>query len=100
MFFRSWLSHLYAIFEKNGLEVIDSFRLPISDELRKASTDNFVVALEGIGAIAAGKDSTLLGSHEDFRTLFKKAVLETQDGVTISMDMIVAVGRKPIILGP
>ena len=100
MFFCSWLSNLYAIFEKNGLEVVDSFRLPISDELRKASTDNFVVALEGIGAIAAGKDSTLLGSHEDFRVLFRKAVLETQAGVTISMDMIVAVGKKPTNRGP
>lgn len=74
--------------------MIDSFRLPISNELRKASTDNFIVALEAIGAIAAQKDSTLLGSHDDFRALFRKAVLETQQGVTISMDMIVAVGRK------
>lgn len=54
------------------------------------------MALEGIGAIAAGKDSALLGTHEEFRKLFRKAVLETQDGVTISMDMIVAIGRKPV----
>ena len=30
------------------------------------------------------------------RTLFQKAVLETQDEVTISMDMVVAVGVKPL----
>lgn len=93
---RSWLSNLDDIFGKNGLDVVDAFRLPISDELRKASTDNFVVALEGIGAVAAGKDGALLGTHEAFRTLFGKAVRETQDWVTISMDMVVAVGRKPV----
>ena len=93
---RSWLSNLDAIFGKNGLDVVDPFRLPISDELRKASTDNFVMALEGIGALTAGKNSALLGTHEEFRMLFGKAVRETQDGVTISMDMVVAVGRKPV----
>lgn len=74
--------------------MVDSSRLPISDELRKASTDNFVVALEGIGAIVAGKDSALLVSYEESKTLFNKAVLETQDGVTISMDMVMAGGTK------
>lgn len=92
----SWLSGLDAIFEKNGLELVDSLRLPISNELRKASTDNIMMAVEGIGAIAAERDNALLGSHEVFRNLFGKAVLETQDGVTLSMDMIVAVGRQPI----
>ena len=92
----SWLSNLDDIFGKNGLDVVDAFRLPISDELRKASTDNFVLALEGIGAVAAGKDGALLGTHKAFRTLFGKAVRETRDGVTISMDMVVAVGRKPV----
>lgn len=77
--------------------MVDSSRLPIGDELRKASTDNFVVALEGIGAIVAGKDSALLVSYEESKTLFKKAVLETQDGVTISMDMIMAGGTKPAV---
>lgn len=77
--------------------MVDSSRLPIGDELRKASTDNFVVALEGIGAIVAGKDSALLVSYEESKTLFKKAVLETQDGVTISMDMIMAGGTKSAV---
>ena len=75
--------------------MVDSSRLPISDELRKASTDNFVVALEGIGAIVAGKDSALLVSYEESKTLSKKAILETQDGVTISVEMIMAGGTKP-----
>lgn len=75
--------------------MVDSSRLPISDELRKASTDNFVVALEGIVAIVTGNDSALLVSYEESKMLFKKAVLETQDGVAISMDMIMAEGTKP-----
>ena len=53
-----------------------------------------MVALEAIGAIAAEKDSTLLGSYEEFRALFRKVVLETRLGVSISMDMVVCVGKK------
>ena len=52
--------------------MVDSSRLPISDELRKASTDNFVVALEGIVAIVTGNDSVLLVSYEESKMLFKK----------------------------
>lgn len=46
----------------------------------KAPTDKFIVALEDIGAIAASKNSELLGSHEGFRKLFRDAVVETQPG--------------------
>lgn len=53
------------------------------------------MALEEIGAIAASKSTELLGSHEEFRELFRNAVLETQQGVSIGMDMVVVVGRKP-----
>ena len=54
-----------------------------------------MVAFEEIGAIAASKSTELLGSHEEFRELFRKAVLETQQGVSLGLDMVEVVGRKP-----
>lgn len=53
-----------------------------------------MVALEDIGAIATDKSTALLGSHEDFRELFTNAAHEAQQGVSLGMDMVVAVGRK------
>ena len=76
--------------------MVDSFRLPFSDGQRKASTDNYLTALERVGALAAGKDIKLLGLDEEFRTLFVKVLQKTQSGVSISIEMVVAVGRKPL----
>ena len=76
--------------------MVDSFRLPFSDGQRKGSTDNYLTALGGVGALAAGKDTALLGSDEEFRTLSGKVLQETQSGVSISIEMVVAVGRKPL----
>ena len=74
---------------------MDCFRRPPIDDLRKATTDNFLMGLEEIGAIATSKSIALLGSHEEYKELFKNAVLETQQGVSLGLDAIVAVGRKP-----
>ena len=76
--------------------MVDSFRLPFSDGQRKASTDNYLTALEGVGVLVASKDITLLGSNEEFRMLFGKVLQETQSGVSISIEMVVAVGRNPL----
>lgn len=53
------------------------------------------MALEEIGAIASAKNVDLLGTSEDFKALWKRAVMETEKGVSIGMDMVVIVGRKP-----
>ena len=76
------------------MEVIDSIRLPLIDDLCKASTDNFIVALEEIGTLATNESRELMGTHEHFRSLFKKAVLEAQQGVSLGMDMVLVIGRK------
>lgn len=94
-----YISSLADVFVSNQLEVIDSFRLPITDHLRRASTDNFIMALEEIGSIASAKNVDLLGTPENFRELWKRAVMETERGVSIGMDMVVIVGRKPHTAG-
>ncbi|CAF9937756.1 hypothetical protein IMSHALPRED_000534 [Imshaugia aleurites] len=90
-----WVSELSSSFNTSNLQVVDSLRLPPIDDLRKATTDNFMVGFEEIGGIAAGKSSELLGSHEEFRELFRKAIEETQQGVSLGLDMVEVVGRKP-----
>lgn len=90
-----WISDLPSSFESSNLELVDSFRLPPIDDLRKASTDNYMVGLEEIGAIATDKSTALLGSHKEFRVLLANAVQEAQQGVSLGIDMVVAVGRKP-----
>ena len=54
-----------------------------------------MLGMEEIGAIVADTSSESLDSRERVRELFKNAVLETEQGVSLGMDMIVAVGRKP-----
>ena len=55
-----------------------------------------MLGIEEIGTIAAGKSNALTGSREEFRELLKNAVQENQRGVSLGIDMVVVVGRKPI----
>ena len=69
----------------------------MSDALRKASTDNFLMGLEDVGntAIIGNKEvSGMTWTSEQFQTLFDQVVRETLEGVSIVMDMIVVVGKK------
>ena len=54
-----------------------------------------MLGLEEIDVLAARKSSELPGSQAQVRELFKNAIQETQQGVSLGADMIVAVGRKP-----
>ena len=74
--------------------VLDAFRMPISDDLRKPSADDFVMALEEIGQLASGKDPELLGTPAEWEGLFRGLVEDMGRGVTVSMDMVVALGQK------
>ena len=89
-----WLSDLSGLLRTQGLATLDAFRLPISDDLRKPSTDNFVMALEEVGRLASSRDPTLLGTSEEWMALFHDLLEEVGRGVAISMDMVVALGQK------
>lgn len=75
--------------------VVDKARLPIIDDLRKASTDNFVTALEEIGHVVPERGGKVgeLGTKE-FAELFNKAVQEMQRGVSLCMDMVTVLAKK------
>lgn len=86
-----WISNLPDIFSQKGLDVVESFRLPINNALWHMSTDNFMMGLEDLGFVVS---EDVLGPREQYREAFNKAVVETRKGVSISMDMAVVVGRK------
>jgi hypothetical protein len=54
------------------------------------STDNFLMGLDDLGYVVPEE---ILGPREEYREAFNKAVREARRGVSISMDMVVVVGR-------
>ena len=90
-----WIPELALSFNSTNLKLVDTFRLRPVDALRKISTDNYMMGMEEIGVIAASKSREMPGAQAQLHELFKNAVQETQQGVSLGTDMIVAVGRKP-----
>jgi hypothetical protein len=85
-----WISTLSDIFTEQNLTVVETFRLPINDPLRHISTDNFLMGLDDLGHVIPEE---ILGPREEYREAFNKAVGEARRGVSISMDMVVVVGK-------
>ncbi|KAK6613731.1 methyltransferase domain-containing protein [Botrytis cinerea] len=83
-----WISNLAEICEQQGLKVVDSIRLPCNDIMRQMTTDNYLMGLEDLGYVVSER---ALGERTAYREAFNKAVLETREGVSISMDMVVVV---------
>jgi len=86
-----WISNLPDICTKQGLTVIENFRLPCNDILRTMSTDNFLMGLEDLGMVVS--EEALGGNRGEYRTAFNKGVLEARKGVSISMDMVITICR-------
>ena len=87
-----------SLFAKHGLTVIDLDRMPIGDDMAKPWTRMQIMAAEDIieNAIipAAEKDSEASPTAERWREIFEGLAKRCQDGMSITMDMVVAVGRK------
>ncbi|KAF7894746.1 uncharacterized protein EAF01_010196 [Botrytis porri] len=83
-----WISKLAEICNQQGLKVFDSFRLPCNDILRQMTTDNFLMGLEDLGYVVSDR---ALGERTEYRQAFNKAVLETRERDSVSMDMVVVV---------
>lgn len=87
------MSDLPGLLRTHGLVTLDNSRLPISNDLRKPSTDDFVMALEEIGRLASNRDSELVGTPQEWEASFHGLVEEVGRGVTISMDMVAVLGK-------
>ena len=99
----SWISNLPDYFKSNNFIVTDSFRLPISDDLRRAYTINEMLAMDEIASVdlkrkaldnSGRNQHRPFGTSEEFRNLMEAAEKEVSDGVTWSMDLVLCVGRK------
>ncbi|MCJ1313574.1 hypothetical protein MMC25_007253 [Agyrium rufum] len=91
-----WLHILAESFPRFSLTLLDYVRLEPTDFLRKAATDNWMMALEEVGFIivARGGEAGAQISSADYTLLLDQAMYETQRGVSIWIDMQVVLGRK------
>ncbi|KAF2870608.1 UMTA methyltransferase family protein-like protein [Massariosphaeria phaeospora] len=91
----SWTGRLGSLFQEHGMEVIEDKRMDVKKELRKAMTDSLLMMLSHVARIAV-RNGSLIGTDKNWEELWANAGDEIGQGVSVTMDMIVAVGRKPL----
>ncbi|MCJ1303443.1 hypothetical protein MMC08_006253 [Hypocenomyce scalaris] len=93
-----WISELDKLFTKHGLQVLSYRRLPISSDIAKPWTDMQLMATEDILEQAiipsCSRDGSASPSPDEWREMFQNVVGESKQGMSITMDMVVVVGRK------
>ena len=93
-----WISELSKIFEQQGLDVLSYSRIPIHDDIAKPWTENQLMvtwdAHEKVIVPTALKDPSASPNAEEWREMYRKLVEEIGQGLSMRMDMIVAVGKK------
>lgn len=87
------------LFSQHGLNVLDFQRLPIDSVLAKPWTDMQIMALEDVMENfilpAAGSNySKNSPTAEEWRDMLGLVVQKCQKGMSITMDMVFAVGQK------
>ena len=92
------MSELDKVFGQQGLDVLSYTRLPIHDDLAVPWTENQLMATwdihEKVIVPTALKDPNASPSAEEWRDMYRKLVEEVKQGMSIRIDMIVAVGKK------
>lgn len=89
-----WLARLGSIYEQQGLELVVDKRMEIKKELRSVMTVSLLMIHAHIARIAT-RNGCLIGTDQNWEEVWNKAGEEIAQGVSIIMDMIVVVGRKP-----
>jgi hypothetical protein len=90
----SWLRRLGPLFEQEGFEVVDEKRMHVKKELRSVMTITLLMIHAHVARVAV-HNSRLVGTEKNWGEVWTKAGEEIAQGVSLAMDMIVAVGRKP-----
>ena len=87
-------------FRAHGLDVLTYFRVPICNDLAKPWTDNQLMGTRDIiehfvipSLAKSGQDADPM-TADRLRELFDKYAVECQQGLSVKMDMLVAVGKK------
>lgn len=89
-----WLQQLGKLFEQHGFELIDEKRMSVKKELRSVMTTSLLMIQAHVARIAV-RDGCMIGTNKSWEEVWTKAGEELKEGVSLTMDMIVAVGRKP-----
>ncbi|KAI4240230.1 MAG: hypothetical protein L6R40_005259 [Gallowayella cf. fulva] len=90
-----WLSNLPALLTKGGLRVIESRRFAEpKDKIRKATTDNWMMALEETMYVILNRSDEAEKEKRRFQELLGMTVEETKEGVGMWIDWLVVVGTK------
>jgi len=95
-----WVSDMKNIFTKEGLQVLDSKRLPISDSMAKPWTDMQLMAnqdfIENTIIPLVKQTGASSKSPDQWRELLRNVQMECQQGMKITMDIVYTVAQKPI----
>lgn len=90
-----WVGQLDKLFSQHGLKVLEFRRLSISNDIAKPWTDNQIMAYEDViesSIIPTIGDAS--PTADEWRAMFKDIVQKCQEGMSITMDMVVTVGQK------
>lgn len=90
-----WIENLGKIFQEHGLELLEHKRMDVKKELRKTMTDSLLMTLHHVARIAV-RDGCMVGTDKNWEQLWIKAGEEIEQGVSLTMDMLITVGRKPL----
>jgi SAM-dependent methyltransferase len=89
----SWLQRLGSLFEEQGFELIDQKRMDVKKELRSVMTVSLLMIHAHIARIAV-RNGCMVGTDKNWEEVWTKAGEEIGNGVSLTMDMVVVVGRK------
>jgi hypothetical protein len=88
-----WLHRPGSLFEEQGFEIVDDKRMNIKKELRSVMTVSLLMIHEHILRIAV-RNGCMVGTNKNWEEVWTKAGEDIANGVSLTMDMIVVVGRK------
>ena len=91
----SWIPKLGETFLEHRFEVLDEQRFGPTLLACKPATENWLMALEEAGSviIKRGGEAGSQMSFSDYMALLSKAEVETREGVSLWIDIVVVVGR-------
>lgn len=91
-----WMHRFEDLFKEHGFETMENRRMQTRKELRNPHFISLLLIHDHIArkAIVNGK---MVGTDEDWAELWEKAGVEIEQCLCLLMDMVIVVGRKPMV---
>lgn len=90
-----WIKRFEQLFQEHGFEPVETKEMEVKKELRDVMTNSLLMIHDHI-AIFAVQNGKLIGTDKNWDKLWEGCLEEINQGVSITLDMVVAVGRKPL----